>query len=135
VGPGSSPGQALDQVRGRLSLEKALIPVFDFPGFELPGREIFHPPLHPAVRRPVAETRHVLDHGRDDARHDPTPLLPRRLADHIDEFGLVGHCRSSRKFRAFLRRQVCSQLLNDFLRWRLDVEGRGDGFPNLCLRR
>src|SRR5271169_2173109 len=64
----------------------ALNPVLDFP-----GRERLQPPLLPAVRRPMAETRRLLDHFLDRARHDPAPLLLRRLADHIDEFGFVGH--------------------------------------------
>jgi hypothetical protein len=39
----------------------------------------------------VAEARRFLDFGFDDAPHDPATALARRLADHIDEFRLVGH--------------------------------------------
>src|SRR4030088_2227453 len=67
------------------------IPVLELPGFELPRRQRLDPPLPPAVRRPVAETRGFLDLGLDDARHDPAPVLARRLADQIDEFRLIGH--------------------------------------------
>src|SRR5258705_13980449 len=67
------------------------IPVFELPGFELPRRQRLHPPLHPSIRRPVAETRPFLDFGLDRVPHDPAPALARRLADHIDENRLVGH--------------------------------------------
>src|SRR5260370_421996 len=67
------------------------IPVFELPGFELPRRQRLHAPLHPSIRRPVAETRPFLDFGLDHAPHDPATALARRLADHIDESRLVGH--------------------------------------------
>src|SRR5437899_720640 len=70
---------------------RPLAPVFELPGFELPWRQRLDPPLHPSIRRPVAETRLFLDFGFDDAPHDPATALARRLADHIDEFRLVGH--------------------------------------------
>src|SRR5260370_42004147 len=70
---------------------RPLAPVLELPGLELPRRQRLHPPLHPALRRPVTETRRFLDFGHDDAPHDPAPVLVRRLADHIDEFRLVSH--------------------------------------------
>src|SRR6202165_6308996 len=75
----------------RKSALPPLIPIPEFPGFELPRRERFHAPLLPAVRRPVTEARGFLDLRLDDARRDAAPGLPRRLADHIDEFRLIGH--------------------------------------------
>ena len=53
-------------------------PVLDLPGLDLPGRQIFHPPLLPAVRRPMAESRRFLDDGFGDARH-----LKRRRACRV----------------------------------------------------
>jgi hypothetical protein len=35
--------------------------------------------------------RPLLGFRLDYARHIPAPVLARRLADHIDEFRLVGH--------------------------------------------
>src|ERR1700679_3300880 len=68
------------------------IPVLELPGFELPRRQRLHPPLHPAIRRPVTETRRLPGFRLDRAwRLIAAPDLARRLADHIDEFGLVGH--------------------------------------------
>jgi hypothetical protein len=108
----------------------SLTPIPEFPGFELPWGEHLHPPLLPPVRRPVTKTRPFLGLGFDDARHIPAPVLARRLADHIDEFRLVGHgSLSSRNTSPSLGRSVCSQQLNDLLREWLEVEGRAADWP------
>src|SRR5579863_768951 len=76
----------------RCSPESPLNPVLEFPGLDFPRRERLQPPLLPALRRPMAETRRLLGHRfLDRAGHDPAPPLLRRLADHIDEFSFVGH--------------------------------------------
>src|ERR1700688_3799574 len=67
------------------------IPVLEFPSLDLPGCQGLQPPLLPAVRRPMTETRGFLDHRLRGGPYDATADLPRRFADHIDEFGLVGH--------------------------------------------
>src|ERR1700723_3738205 len=69
----------------------ASIPILEFPGLHLPGRQRLHAPLLPAVRRPVTETRGFLDFRLDNACRLTAPRLARRVADHIDEFRLLGH--------------------------------------------
>src|SRR6202008_2497287 len=76
---------------GRLSNGQLSNPILDLPGPDLPGREIYQAPLQQVLRRPVTKPRLFLDDGFDGAGHYTPPALPRRLADHIDEFGLVGH--------------------------------------------
>src|SRR5205814_6195351 len=49
-------------------------------------------------------------------------LLPRRLADNIDEFGFFGHDRLLREASRFRKRPVCSPLLKEPLPKRLQVE-------------
>src|ERR1700728_4517551 len=105
-------------------------PVLEFPGFELPRRQRFHPPLFPPIRWPVTETRSLLDHGRFDASGVAPPRLARRLADHIDEFRLVGHDPLLAK-RLALMNSACSRYLKDFFLKRLDVEARLAGSPPL----
>src|SRR5580692_6341989 len=96
-------------------------PVLDLPGFHLPWRDIFHAPLLKMLRWPVAYPRSFLGDRLLDAHNHAPPDLPGRLADHIDEFGLVGHDGlSSQHANAFSRREVCAQLLNDFLRRSLE---------------
>src|ERR1700682_5375018 len=99
-------------------------PIPELPGIELPRRERLQAPLHPSIRRPVTETRRFLDLGLDDAPDDPAPGLACRLADHIDEFRLIGHSSLLAKRLAFVSRPVCSQLLNESLRQWLEVEAR-----------
>src|SRR4029077_13967071 len=104
-----------------LELGEMLKPILQLPLLELPGRKRFQPPLDPALRRPMAETRGLLDHLLDRTGHDAAVPLLGRLADHIDEFGLVGHGYFPRHRRAGVARQVCSQLLNDSLPRCLDL--------------
>src|SRR6202000_6383 len=86
--------------RRRVAQRDTSVPVLEFPGLEFPRREVFQPPLDPAIRRPVAQAGFFLGFGRrDHARHDAAPALPRRLADHVDEFGLVGHGGCPRAMR------------------------------------
>src|SRR5258708_25752943 len=66
-------------------------PIPELPGFELPWRQRLDPPLHPPIRRPVTEARSFLDLGLDRMPDHPPPDLAGRLADHIDEFRLIGH--------------------------------------------
>src|SRR5450755_920467 len=88
----------------------ALTPILEFPGFELPRCQRLDAPLFAAVRRPVTETRPFLDLGLDDARRIAALMLPRRLADDIDEFRLVGHGPLLAKHLALtLGRTVCPQ--------------------------
>src|SRR5258708_34211000 len=103
-------------------MSQCLPPIPELPGFKLPWGERLQPPLHPSIRRPVTEARPFLDLGIDDAPDDPATALARRLADHIDEFRLVGHGSLLAKRLAFVSRPVCSQLLNELLRECLEVE-------------
>src|SRR3979490_1677289 len=114
-------------------MSQCLTPIPELPGFKLPWRERLQPPLHPSIRRPVTETRSFLDLGLDDAPNDPAPALPRRLADHIDEFRLIGHGSLLAKRLAFVSRPVCSQLLNELLRECLEVEA--GVLPSFVLTR
>src|SRR5689334_20745396 len=74
-----------------------LPPVLEFPGPDFPRRKRFDAPLPPPVRRPVTETRRLLDLGLHDSPHDAPPGLARRLADHVDEFRLLCHCLAPRE--------------------------------------
>src|ERR1700723_3119834 len=99
-------------------------PVLEFPGSELPRRQRLQAPLFPPIRRPVTEARSFLDHSCfDDAGRVATPRLARRLADHIDEFRLVGHGPLLAPRLAFVT-SACSRYLKDFFPKRLDVEAR-----------
>src|ERR1700721_1343089 len=69
------------------------IPILEFPGFELPRRQVLHPPLHHPIRRPMAETRGFLALRLDDQRLRATARLARLLADHNEEFWFVDHGR------------------------------------------
>src|SRR5437879_1549371 len=73
----------------------------------------------------MAETRGFLDDlGRQhDALGEAAAVLPRRLADHIDEFGLVGHAGSLARRRAVRKGPVCAPLLNEAFPKRLELEG------------
>src|ERR1700676_1961473 len=100
----------------------SLTPILEFPGFELPRRQRLDAPLLAAVRRPVTETRPFLDLGLGHARRIAAMVLPRRLADDIDEFRLVGHGPLLAKRLDFtLGPTVCSQPINEFLRECLEV--------------
>src|ERR1700722_3164383 len=96
-------------------------PVLEFPGSELPRRQRLDAPLFPPIRRPVTEARFFLDHRCFDASGVASPRLARRLADHIDEFRLVGHGPLLAK-RLALMGSACSRYLKDFFPKRLDVE-------------
>src|SRR6266581_8138901 len=80
---------SLDFYLQKISLFSTPIP--ELPGFELPWRQRLHPPLHPPIRRPVTEARSFLNLRLDDVPDHPPPYLAGRLADHIDEFRLIGH--------------------------------------------
>src|SRR6185503_709343 len=64
--------------------------MLDAPGLQLPWRQVLDPPLlHP--RRAMRQARRFFDLGLNDDRHCAAAVLPRRFADHIDEFWFVGH--------------------------------------------
>jgi hypothetical protein len=98
-------------------------PILELPGFELPRRQRLYPPLHPPIRRPVTEARSFLDLGLDGVPDHPPPDLAGRLADHIDEFRLIGHCSILAKCLAQAD-PVCAQHLNDLLRDCLELRQR-----------
>src|SRR5438874_12076973 len=71
----------------------------------------------------MAEARCFLGLGRRrDALIEAAAVLPRRLADHIDEFGFFGHDWLLREASRFRKRPVCSPLLKEPLPKRLQVE-------------
>src|SRR5205085_3433418 len=74
-----------------------LVPVHELPGLqlELPRRQRLHPPALEARRR-MGHARFPGDgagHRIDVDRHGAAAVLPRCLADQIDEFRFVGHGR------------------------------------------
>src|ERR1700733_8608782 len=72
-----------------LERESRSDPVLELPGLDLPGRQIFHPPLFQPHWWPVAHLRRFLGDTLFDARHHAPVARRCRLADRIDEFGLV----------------------------------------------
>src|SRR5260370_22751369 len=76
---------------GARTRDRVSIPILEFPAFQFPRRQRLHPPLFPAIRRPVAEARGFLDRREVGDARQLAPALARCLADHIDEFRLVGH--------------------------------------------
>lgn len=96
-------------------------PILPVPGLELPWRECLHPPLRHPVRA-VSEPRFLFGLGRHDLPHDAPPRLPRRLADQIDEYRLVGHGPLPCEVH-FRKGPVCSRFFNGTLRKPFKVEG------------
>jgi len=98
------------------------IPILEFPGFEFPWRQRLQPPLHPAIWRPMAETGGFLDLEFDHARGIAAAVLMRRLTDHVDEFGLVGHGALPAKRLA--QAAVCAQSVNGWFPERFELNAK-----------
>src|SRR6185437_12822848 len=65
------------------------------------------------IRWPMAEPRGFLDLEFDHARGIAATVLMRRLTDHVDEFGLVGHGTLPAKRLA--QAALCAQVVNGSL--------------------
>ena len=114
-----APGAAPEMDRARPAPKRWLArqsQSLNFQDSELPGRQRLHPPLLPAIRRPVAETRGFLD-----LRARPRARTIRRRDCRVASLiistnsGLSATARSREtpRLRASL---VCSQQLNESLR-------------------
>src|SRR5260370_21109207 len=107
---------------GARTRDRVSIPILEFPAFQFPRRQRLHPPLFPAIRRPVAEARGFLDRREVGDARQLAPALARCLADHIDEFRLVGHGALPSRKGSFRKRPVCPRHLNEAFPERLAVE-------------
>ena len=102
-------------------MSDASIPVLELPGLHFPRRQIFHPPLGPALGRPVAEARGFLGLGRGStmrgmARRRLCRVASRIISTNSDLSAMAGSSRTSSASS-----QSAPRALNEAFPKRLDL--------------